>query len=383
MTSLSSSSEREWVDFTPAYKIFRVPSTTPSPIDFAPLVTHGDPPADTALASLTRALPSCPIRIFDTILDRCAAGTATPEELAFMDEARRIPNWVDWAQIRRGQEVFWRHTASMCMVLLYGTLAGGFSNPRINKTLVSTGYLSDPVKVKRRIFETAQMVFDAADTQDGLQPGSEAWKSVLRVRLLHASVRARAKKKAASRYDEAVGDLDVSVPINQADMIGTALGFQCSVIMGLTRMCIYLNHDDRESYTHLWRYMAHLSGIKEEYNPLAYGFASTVACLRTYLRLYFAPDPIGARLSATVLSHVTKDSPKDQTIGFQHELGVAISRIIIGPTLADALDMPKVGMKSRLKAVYVVFLLWLWSTLTYVPWLGPKLISRRKKVLVR
>ena len=149
--------------------------------------------------------------------------------------------------------------------------------------------------------------------------------------------------------------------------------------------------------------MAHLSGIQEEYNPLAYGFPSTVASLKTYLRLCkalhsplpsavghvftmrlqdFAPDPIGARLSATVLSHVTKVSPTDKTIGFQYELGVAISRMIIGPTLADALDMPKVGMKSRLKAVYVLFLLWLWSTLTYVPWLGPKLIRRRKRVLV-
>lgn len=53
----------------------------------------------------------------------------------------RVPAWVDWAAIERGQAVFLRYAQSAAFGLLYFSLIGGFSAPKIVKVLDSTGYI--------------------------------------------------------------------------------------------------------------------------------------------------------------------------------------------------------------------------------------------------
>ena len=40
-------------------------------------------------------------------------------------EAHAIPDWLNWAQIERGQRVFYRHGESMLTGLLFNSLLGG------------------------------------------------------------------------------------------------------------------------------------------------------------------------------------------------------------------------------------------------------------------
>ena len=129
--------------------------------------------------------------------------------------------------------MFWRHAPAIQIILLFGTLVGGFSSPRINRVLIKTGYLSNPHKIYRRLLETAQMVNEVM-FPDALHPGASGWESIIRVRFLHAMVRFRQKRhKLPQLYDE--------LPINQTDQIGTILGFQCTVITGLTFFGIKLS----------------------------------------------------------------------------------------------------------------------------------------------
>lgn len=134
--------------------------------------------------------------------------------------------------------------------------------------------------------------------QYGLEPGGEGWKSVLAVRFLHCSVR----KRQTLVTEDGTSSI---VPINQTDLvrpfsiayrpiigtkervlqIGTLLGFQSSVIIGLTRLWTHLTPQERNDYTHLWRYLGYLIGIKEEYNPLAHGFMASLGSFRDYLEL--------------------------------------------------------------------------------------------------
>jgi hypothetical protein len=87
-----------------------------------------------------------------------------------------------------------RYCLFISYALLHFSLAGGFSVPKITKVLNSTGYLSGK-KTKERVLETSQFVLDVVHSIDYLQPGTGvAWESIVQVRFLHASVRARLSK---------------------------------------------------------------------------------------------------------------------------------------------------------------------------------------------
>ena len=95
-----------------------------------------------------------------------------------------VPDWVDWSSIQRGQEVFFRYSSSAAMGLLYFSLIGGLSAPKILKVLDSTSYMTKHEdQTWLRLNETLQMVIDCLDSPDALKPGHAGWKAVLKVRI--------------------------------------------------------------------------------------------------------------------------------------------------------------------------------------------------------
>jgi len=92
---------------------------------------------------------------------KAAEGQADAAVDAFLNQVLTVPDWVNWEQIRRGQEVFVRYNVPIQIVLLHLSLAGGFGAPRINKVLNSTSYLSKNLdSTYRRLMETTQMIVD-------------------------------------------------------------------------------------------------------------------------------------------------------------------------------------------------------------------------------
>ena len=91
----------------------------------------------------------------------------------------------------RGQAFFRSHAAAAGISLLHLALVGGFSIPKVNKVLNSTGYLSRSEKEsRRRVGETSQMIVDCMQP-GGLSPGTGmGWKSCIEF-ALHAKVRRR------------------------------------------------------------------------------------------------------------------------------------------------------------------------------------------------
>jgi len=66
-----------------------------------------------------------------------------------------VPEWVDWEQISRGQDVFYRYAGAMLAGLCYMSLLGGMGASRIAEVLYRTGGFSTGV-ARRRMFETTQ-----------------------------------------------------------------------------------------------------------------------------------------------------------------------------------------------------------------------------------
>lgn len=195
------------------------------------------------------------------------------------DEINTVPDWVDWEQINRGQEVFYRYAApaiaGFAFQGLFGSTVSILEIPlelkrllnciiqgasyRPAETLVRTGGHS--VKVARhRFFETFQLLLQVAQSLEGIKPGGAGFITTVRVRFLHATVRSRilnlAKQRPSYFDTEKYG-----VPINDADMIQSLCAFSVNVLfMGLRSQGIYVRQQEAADYIALWRWVGYIIG---------------------------------------------------------------------------------------------------------------------------
>ncbi|TAQ89138.1 hypothetical protein B7494_g2529 [Chlorociboria aeruginascens] len=175
------------------------------------------------------------------------------------DEVNTIPDWVDWNQIARGQDVFYRYGGPALTALAYQSLLGGMAASRVTEVLARTGGFSTKV-ARQRIYETTQHVLQVTKSLHSIKPGGAGHISSVRVRLLHAAVRKRIMKLTKERPEyyevEAFG-----IPINDLDSAATISTFSATLIwLGFPRQGIWLRHQEILDYLALWRLVAYYLG---------------------------------------------------------------------------------------------------------------------------
>ena len=113
----------------------------------------------------------------------------------FVNEVTHYPDWIDWELIKNGQHFFLKNAGAASLGLLYFSLIGGFSAPKITKVLDSTSYLTkNRERTWRRLNETMEMIVDCIDDDSSLKIGNKGWISTLRVRFLHSQIRLKLMK---------------------------------------------------------------------------------------------------------------------------------------------------------------------------------------------
>ncbi len=113
-------------------------------------VGSGDGAAGCPYAPVAGVDASCPLD-----------GLTSAAAHAFLQSVRRVPEWVDWDRVARGQRVFTRNCSAMSLALLHMALVGGFGAPRVNSVLAATGYLTRSRDATyKRLLETTQMTMD-------------------------------------------------------------------------------------------------------------------------------------------------------------------------------------------------------------------------------
>ena len=179
-----------------------------------------------------------------------------------------VPDWVDRSLIQKGQLFYIKYSASSAFAMLYYSLIGGFSAPKIVRTLDETKYLtkaSSPNVTFRRLLETFEMVVDCVASDTAMDCEAVGWHAVLKVRLLHARVRRMIRLRSSSNNWDVK---EFGVPINQEDMMGTLLSFSINVIHIVQKIgAPWLTSAEMEACLHLWRYIGYLIGVQEETNP--------------------------------------------------------------------------------------------------------------------
>lgn len=311
-------------------------------------------------------------------------------------EVNTVPEWVDWAQIQRGQDVFFRyglpilnvvsvllsiwsmiaHTLTCSIAKLrkftwwdvrstfsidtaYQTYTD--SRPRgairVVETLSRTGGFGAKV-VRRRLLETLQHVLQVNNSAEGMKPGGDGQVSCVRVRLLHSSVRS----KILSLIEQNPEYYDIEeygTPVNDLDCIGTINTFCSSVVwLGLPRQGIYPSQQDIEDYIALWRLVAYYMGTPTE------PFESPVkarAMMESLLISEIDPTETGKILAKNIIIGLENTAPAYASKEFME----AMSRLLNGDQLSNELDIPRPNLYYRMLIWGYVF--WVMAVSFIVP----------------
>ncbi|KAK6599600.1 tat pathway signal sequence [Botrytis cinerea] len=247
------------------------------------------------------------------------------------NEVNTIPDWVDWAQIERGQEVFYRYGGAVLTGLAYQSLLGGMGAARVTEVLARTGGFSTK-SARRRMFETTQLLLQVTQSLEAIKPGGIGHISSIKVRLLHAAVRRRIlalAKEKPSYYSIS----DHGIPINDLDSIATIGTFSATLIwLSLPRQGIFLRPQEIADYIALWRLVAHYLGTPTSFFETP---TSAKAIMESLLLTEINPSPTSQILAQNIILSLQNQAPAYPSRSFLE----ANARWLNGHLLCDALGL--------------------------------------------
>ncbi|PQE32992.1 tat pathway signal sequence protein [Rutstroemia sp. NJR-2017a WRK4] len=271
-------------------------------------------------------------------------------------EVNTVPSWVDWEQIERGQEVFYRYGGAIltgvCLFwneiqtqnaneikLAYQSLLGGMGAARVTEVLARTGGFSAKV-ARRRMYETTQHILQVTQSLESIRPGGAGHISSIKVRLLHAAVRNRITNLATA--NPAYYSIpDHGIPINDLDSIATIGTFSATLIwLALPRQGIFLRAQEITDYLALWRLIAHYLGTPTTYFATPSLAKSTMESL---LLTEINPSPTSRILASNILTSLAHQPPMYSSLPFLH----ANAYWLNGSELSLALGIPQPPLYYR------------------------------------
>jgi len=258
-----------------------------------------------------------------------------PEELeAFFREVEATPYWVDPDRLLKGAKAITRAGLLGLFPLGDMSLMGGYLASRATKALVGTGEIE--YQAPRRLVETATWWIDVT-TPGALRKGEKGYASALRIRLVHAHVRAAMNRR--DDWDYAAWDR----PVNQVQTVGTLLLFSLVYVFGTQLLGIRYSARERADILHLWRYIGWLMGVDDELLPTSEEDAWRLLWLLAATE--FIPDDDSKRLAKALIQTNGAIGEGKGAVGkvLSHvsiAVHSSISRLVLGKTNADFLGIP-------------------------------------------
>ena len=221
-----------------------------------------------------------------------ASGLAAPLE-RYVTAAQPLPEWADPARILRAERVFMDYGALSVTMLFCASLPECYVIPDLAAVLHATGQLED--RTEHRIRTTGAMIFPVMMHGGLTRPDGSGIAQVLKVRLIHATVRnlvlrasPREAMAALQGGNEAHGagvvpclgearpgdsmqralyvigwDLKrFGLPNNQEELAYTLLTFSYVFLRAMRRIGNALSGEEERDYLHAWNVAGHFLGIR-------------------------------------------------------------------------------------------------------------------------
>ncbi|MFG1790862.1 oxygenase MpaB family protein [Nocardia sp. NPDC049149] len=297
----------------------------------------GDPLADAVVAMFKRLPVGEGRRMFETAVEHGidAVPDAPPELSALFHQVEADPYWLDRAKLEHGARVVGRTGVWGGIAMGMFALMGGYLASRADKTLVGTGDLD--AMAPRRLAETTQWWLDVT-TPGALERNAVGFKSVLRVRLMHALVRSGMNRRPDWDYDA------WDHPVNQVLTVGTLGLFSMANLVGAQALGLRFSAKEKDSVFQLWRYVGFLLGVDPEILPTCE--TDTWRAFWILADTEFIPDADSQRLAQALIPAAGGLFIGDDTVAQRAvrkvitSYMVAYSRIVLGPTNSDFLGLP-------------------------------------------
>ncbi len=326
-------------------RLFRwVGGSDPQPTDaqveeLARYLVMGDPVAD-AVVEMYRALPGGRGR---ALLDQALAhgiGSIVDPPRALVElfaHVDREPIWLDRDKLVLACQVSRRVGPWGELALRNLSLMGGYLGAAAAKPLVFTGQLERVTQ--RRLVETGKFWMDVT-TIGGLERFADGFKSAVRVRIMHAQV--RAMLLASGKWDPAWG-----CPLNQADSMATILEFSSIYMFGLRALGFLFTRREREAVVHLWRYVGYVMGVDERILPTCEDDANRAMYL---MSATLPPSDDDTRALGMALADVPLRAAGDGWLSkrlakVERTLRIGYTRYVLGDHAGDALGLPRTAAK--------------------------------------
>ena len=184
-----------------------------------------------------------------------AVPDAPPALRRYIEAAERMPDWADPALMDAGARFIHSTGQYGMLVLRDAGLMAGYQAGAINQTLVMTGALKKGPQ--RRVAETTSWWLDVT-REGGMRRDGKGFKTTLQVRVMHALVRRSVARRP--EWDAA----RLGLPVNQADMQATYLGFSVVHLLALKGTGVFVSPADAHAMMHLWRYICWLMGVDDD-----------------------------------------------------------------------------------------------------------------------
>jgi hypothetical protein len=341
--------------------------------DYRRFTQIGDPLADNLVEALRQLPAGVGRRQFETAVEHGISAVENPcnELVAFFAQVDARPYWLDQHKLDLASRVLGRigviaGFTSLAML----SLMGGYLASRADKTLVGTGDLDQ--MAPRRLAETLTWTVDvtAPGALGRFEPG---FKGALRVRLMHAMVRAGMNRRPDWNYAE------WDQPVNQSTLAGTLLLFSLGNVLGSQALGLRFTRREKDAVYHLWRYVGYLLGVDVEILPTSE--LDTWRLLWLQADYEFRPDEDSRRLGqalAKALGPLLIGTDETSTSRAKRYIVTnflcSYSRLILGKSNADALGL----VDSKAFQALVVAVAGVNHALEYPRMVVPGLTRRRE-----
>lgn len=334
----------------------------------AALSGQGDALADATVDELFR---TGQVQHFNTLMRWFTrSGRPLPDGLPavardYLQATAAPPDWIDWALMDEARLFFTENCAHISTALSFASMPACYAVPRVARLLHSSHALDYP---SRRMAETGQFTVYLM-RPDAFEADSRFVPAAQKVRLLHAAIRHHLKD--SDHWDRARDGL----PISQLDMIGGQMLFSLHVLDALDRLGVRITERGAQAYYYAWRVVGAMLGVDQQAAP------ADLPDARAYLDLYLA-DGLGPCAEGAALTRELITLYEDVVPGTLLDPVVpALIRHLLGPTVADWLDVPRSVWDTAVRASPALF--GLLSRIEQSGPIGEWLVSRAEQLTTR